>query len=118
MIQFKKNARTDGRKDRKTLFYRTLPATVEVPITKLQLFFKEFSIQRLTNSIVNFHYIKTFSIDTILNICFGNVRRLGMPFRSMHFYLCSRKNNKKSAQKDGLLIYILRLQKILAQTHN
>ena len=27
MIQFKENARTDGRKDGQTLFYRTPPAT-------------------------------------------------------------------------------------------
>ena len=36
MIQFKENARTDGRKEGQTLFYRTLPATAGSPIKMIR----------------------------------------------------------------------------------
>ena len=41
MIQFQENAwtegQTEGQKDGKTLFYRTLPATAEGPIIKTKI---------------------------------------------------------------------------------
>ena len=46
MVQFQENARTykDGRKDRQTLFYRTLSATTGGPKNYMKMWLEMFAI--------------------------------------------------------------------------